>query len=237
MPDEEPTTQQAAAAQAPATATLAYDHVAEEEPWEQEPQELPRRPRRRLLAPVPLALIAALLTACGFIGGVLVEKGQSSSSTAAGATGSGASLLSRLAALRGGGSRTGAGSGVAAASGGSGALGGATAGTVTFVQGSTLYVLTAEGNTVKVTTSPAATVTKTVSSSVKAIHPGETVVVSGSTASNGAVSAEAIRVGGSGESGLGSLFGGAGGASSSKGSTSGGSGSNGGGPALFGPGG
>ncbi len=44
-------------------------------------EELARRPRRRLLGtggnPIPLALLGVLLIACGFIGGVLVEKGQS----------------------------------------------------------------------------------------------------------------------------------------------------------------
>ena len=56
----------------------------------------------------------------------------------------------------------------------------------------------AEGNTVKVTTSPASTVTKTVKADVKGIHPGETVLVTGAAGANGAISAESIRVGGSG---------------------------------------
>lgn len=50
-------------------------------------QALPPRPRRRLLgaggSPIPLALLGVLLIACGFIAGVLVEKGQ----TASGASG------------------------------------------------------------------------------------------------------------------------------------------------------
>ena len=75
----------------------AYEPVAEEE-WPDESEELPRRPRRRLLTPVPLALLAALLIACGFIAGVLVEKGQTSSSSS---SGSAASLASRFAAQRG----------------------------------------------------------------------------------------------------------------------------------------
>ena len=37
---------------------------------------LPPRPRNRLLAPLPLALIAVLIAACGFLGGVLVQKGS-----------------------------------------------------------------------------------------------------------------------------------------------------------------
>ena len=74
--------------------------VEQQEEWLEEPpeSELPPRPRRRLLTPVPLALMGVLAIACGFIGGVLVEKGQNSSSS----SGGGASgLASRFAALRG----------------------------------------------------------------------------------------------------------------------------------------
>ncbi|MGA9285822.1 MAG: hypothetical protein WBV85_10310, partial [Solirubrobacteraceae bacterium] len=63
--------------------------VEQHEQWLEESAEpeLPRRPRRRLLTPIPLALTGVLLIACGFIGGVLVEKGQSSSSSSSGAAG------------------------------------------------------------------------------------------------------------------------------------------------------
>ncbi len=173
--------------------------------WLEEPEELPRRPRRRLLTPLPLALLGVLLVACGFIAGVLVEKGQSSSTSATGAS---AGVASRIAALRGA-SGAGSGAGAAGTSGAgrsgaggfagafAGAGGGATAGQVAFISGSTLYVTTAEGNTVKVTTSPGSTVTKTVKASVSGIHPGETVIVTGSN-TNGTISAESIRVGSSG---------------------------------------
>ncbi|MGA9875508.1 MAG: hypothetical protein WBQ21_06845, partial [Solirubrobacteraceae bacterium] len=79
------------------------------------------------------------------------------------------------------------------------------------------------------------TVTKTVKSDVKSIHPGETVIVTGSAGTNGAVSAESIRVSEAGASGggLGALFGGGGGASGGDGRRRGGGGSSG-EPALFG---
>ena len=96
----------------------------------------------------------------------------------------------------------------AGGTGGAGGLG-ATVGQVAYVSGSTLYVTNSEGNTVKVKTSDASTVSKTVKSDVKGIHPGETVIVTGSPGSNGAVQAEAIRVSEAGASGgLGALFGG-----------------------------
>jgi hypothetical protein len=205
--------------------------VEQHEQWLEEPAEpeLPRRPRRRLLTPIPLALTGVLLIACGFIGGVLVEKGQSSSGSSSGAAG----FASRFASLRAGGGSgaraggsgtsaggTGTGSGGRAASlfgagaggagGTSGAGGfGATVGQVAYVSGSTLYVTSAEGNTVKVKTSDSSTVSKTVKSDVKGIHPGETVIVTGNPSSGGAVQAESIRVSEAGASGgLSALFGG-----------------------------
>ncbi len=219
----------------------------EEDRWEEEPlDELPLRPRRRLLGaggnPIPLALLGVLLIACGFIGGVLVEKGQTSSSPGGG----GAGLASRFAALRGAGglgstatggassSSTGGGTGGGSTAGGGfagrfgGLAGGATVGEVSYISGSTLYVVDAEGNTVKVTTSAASAITKTVKADLHGIHPGETVVVRGTKGSGGAVSAESISVGAGAGGGLSSLFGGGGGARG--GSLAAG----GGGPALFG---
>jgi hypothetical protein len=217
--------------------------VDQQEEWLDEPpeSELPPRPRRRLLRvggnPIQLALMGVLAIACGFIGGVLVEKGESSSSS----SGGGASgLASRFAALRAGasgasgtsgtGTRSGAGSAAGGFGGGAGAAGFTrpTAGTVAYLDGSTLYVINAEGNTVKVTTSAGTTVNKTVKSSVKSIHPGETVTVTGETGSGGSVSAEEINVGSGG--GLAALFGG----SRGRGGSSRGAGSGSGEPALFG---
>jgi hypothetical protein len=273
MPNEESTIEPAAGPGVPEhTAAIhntavqapgrpAYDPIEDEGDWfEEQPEELPRRPRRRLLGvggnPIALALLGVLMIAGGFIAGVLVEKGETSSTPASG--GSGAGLAARFAGLRGGAagaSATGGASSGAAASGsgatagggsfgrsggsaGSGTGGGATAGQVSYLAGSTLYVTTAEGNTVKVTTSAGSTVTKTVKADVKGIHPGETVVVTGAAGANGAISAESIRVGGGGGGGgLSALLGGSG-AGAGRGSGGSGGGSSGGGePALFGKGG
>jgi hypothetical protein len=258
MSHEQPATQDTSPQDAAVQArqeTLADELVEEQEDWFEEPTEpeLPRRPRRRLLgtggSPVPLALLGVLLIACGFIGGVLVEKGQGSS-------GSSGALASRVAALRsgaGGGTGFGRGAAGGSAAGGSSAGGssaggssaggsgagafaggaggaGATVGQVAYVSGDTLYVTNAEGNTVKVTTSVASTVTKTVKADVKGIHPGETAIVTGSPGANGAISAESIRVSEAGGGGLGALFGGRGGGSSGGGRARGGGGE----PALFG---
>jgi hypothetical protein len=224
MPEHKPTIphKQAAAEQPPhpdtavQTPVPAYErsvYEPDEDAWLEEPEELPRRPRQRLLGtganPVFLALLGVLLIACGFIGGVLVEKGETSSSSAGGAA---SSLASRFADLRGGTSGTGARASGAAAGGFggfAGAGGGAgrpTAGTVAYLAGSTLYVTNSEGNTVKVTTSTGTSVTKTVKARVSGIHPGETVTVTGTSGSNGVLSAESISVGSSG-GGLAALFG------------------------------
>ncbi len=248
MSDEQSTIEPAAGANGPehavgtgdtavqTTGEIAYDPAAEDDQgWDEPVEDLPRRPRRRLLGvggnPIALALLSVLLIACGFIGGVLVEKGQSTSSSSAGTAGTG--LASRFAALRGGGVGGGGSSG-----GGAGATG-ATTGQVAYLSGSTLYVSTTEGNTVKVTTSPASTITKTVKAEVKGIHPGETVLVTGTAGKNGTISAESIRVGagGAGGGGLGALFGGSGAGGGGRGGTGGSSSSTGGEPALFGKGG
>jgi hypothetical protein len=239
--------------------TTTGEAVANRDDWDQPIGELPRRPRRRLLGkggnPLALSLLGVLLLACGFIGGVLVEKGQSNSGSSAGGGGT-SGLAARFASLRSG--TSGAGPSTTSGSSSSGSTGGAfggasgasssapgsgftrpTAGTVAYLDRSTLYVTNSEGNTVKVKTSTGTTVNKTVKSTVKDIHPGETVTITGATGSSGAITAESISAGTSG-SGLAALFGGTGtnstgGSGQSGAARTAGGGS--GGPALFGSGG
>jgi hypothetical protein len=239
MPPQEPTIHETGA---PAVAYAHEQPIEDREQWLDEDQPLPPRPRRRLLTPLPLSLLAVLLVACGFIGGVLVEKGQNGSSS--GASGGASGFAARLKGLAGatgsgGAGRLAAGAAGASATGGSSGFTRPNTGTVAYVSGKTLYVTNSESNTVKVATSAATTVTKTVKTSVKGIHPGETVVITGAAASNGTINAESIRVGslGAGAGGLAGLFGGGttgGSATSGKAST--GSGSSSSGPALFGSG-
>jgi hypothetical protein len=209
--------------------TDVYEPI-EREQWLTDSQELPRRPRRRLLSPISLALLGVVLIACGFIAGVLVEKGQTSSPSVSGATGS---LASRFAGLRSAASDTESTGGAGPDAGGFAGRfggGGATIGQVAYVHGSTLYVTDAEGNTVKVTTSEGSTVSKTVKADVKQIHPGETVTVTGEKGAGGALAARSISVGSAG-GGLAALFG-SGAATSGSHSSPGGGGSS--GQSLFG---
>ena len=191
----------------PAEETIALDNADEpREDWLQddEPDELPRRPRRKLLSPVPVTLLVLLLTACGFFAGVEVEKSNTSSAS----SGGGGGLAAGLAALRSRGGGTGAssssrssGAGGFSGAGGGFAAGGLTTGEVSYVSGDTLYVTDSEGSTIKVKAPAGTTVSKTVSTSVRSVHPGETVVVRGSTAKNGSVTASSISVASSSGSG------------------------------------
>jgi len=182
------------------------------EGWYEEPDELPPRRRARFLTPLTVVLMLVLFAACGFIGGVLVQKNQQSGSTSvlgaassrfgAGATGaSGASGagggFSRFASLLGGGGAAGSGDAI---------------GTVTDISGNKLYVTTAAGTMTEVITTPESKITKSESVGAKAIEPGDSVVATGVTGASGALTASTVTDSGhaaaSAAGGLSSLFGG-----------------------------
>jgi len=148
--------------------------------------------RRRKLPLLTAVLTLAVVAAGAFIGGAEAQK-HLGSSAGSSSSSSGSALAARL----GGGKPTAVFSG-----------GGVTAGTVSLIKGSTLYVTDASGNTVKVTTSAGSHVTKTVSGTLKDIRPGDTVVVRGEKQRNGSVAAQSISLGGGGFG----VFGGNGGA-------------------------
>jgi hypothetical protein len=129
---------------------------------------IPPRPRGRLLRPLPLALIALIIAAAGFLGGIEAQKGSESGS--GGAAGPGGGGLPNFAALK---ESAGATTGGASASA-------STNGTVTSVEGHTIYVKESDGTTVAVTVGDGATVTRDSNVATKKIHPGDTVVVQGS---------------------------------------------------------
>jgi hypothetical protein len=149
------------------------------------------RPRRRGVTPVRGALAAVLLVAAGFTGGVLVQK------HAGGSGGATQNAAARFQA-RASGSQQG------------GAASGATTGDVASVHGRTLYVTSSDGTTVKVSTNANTKVTRMAVSKVRAVHPGDSVVVQGAAASNGTV--KATRVTATASNASGGLLGGFGGA-------------------------
>jgi hypothetical protein len=172
-------------------------------------EELPRRPRRKLVTPVTALLTAVLIAALGFIGGVKVQKSS-------GSTGSSSGFAAARARFGGGG-----GSGTTTPGGGFSGGGDATVGTVANIDGKSFYVTDSSGNTVKVKTNGNSKVTRTAVSSVGEIHPGDTVIVQGTKASSGTVTAASViaTAKNAATGGLGGLFGGGGGANGAGGQT------------------
>ena len=186
-----------------------------EDDWDADEEPLPKRPRRRLVTTISAALAGALVGALGFIGGVEVQKGQDDGSSG----GNGATAA--FASSGGGGTARGAfGRGAGGTGGGGPQFGGgdqggaqsnATVGSVANKKGSTLYVKDSDGNLVRVKTTSHSKINRTTSTSAGAIHPGDTVIVQGSTSKNGTVTATQINATAAGAtSGLAGLFGGGG---------------------------
>jgi hypothetical protein len=143
--------------------------------------ELPRRPRRKLVTPLTASLTAVLIAALGFIGGVQVQKSSADTGSAG------------VNRTRGGFTPpSGGGGGGGGGFGGGGAASDATVGSVANVDGKTLYVTDANGNTVKVKTNSQSKVTRTAVSKATDVHPGDTVVVQGTKSSSGTVTATSV---------------------------------------------
>ena len=149
--------------------------LVDPEPWDVE-EELPARPRTRLVTPLRAGLAAVVIAAAGFFGGVEVQKSQGSNTT------SGAPAAVAGAARGGGGGFSGFG----------GQASNPTFGTVKSKDGNSLYVQDANGTTVKVRMGSNSKITRTANASGSAIHPGDTVIVQGSKSSNGSVTASQI---------------------------------------------
>lgn len=157
--------------------------------WDDEDPIAPR-PRGRLLRPLPLALIAVAIAAAGFLGGVEAQKGSEGGS---GSLPGGGEVPSIMSAGGGPGAESstgegGSGSGGEAATADGGKIrtptfGGAesaASGTVTAVEGHTIYVKESDGAVVAVKAGDGSTVTRDSNVAAKKIHPGDTVVVQGS---------------------------------------------------------
>jgi hypothetical protein len=139
------------------------------------------RPPTRLT----LGLGGVVLVVAGFIGGVLVEKGRPTNSSGNNNTPSisGTGFPGRF-----GGGAGGNGSGGA---GGQGAASTIT-GTVKFVDGTTVYITTSDGQTVTVKTNSTTTVQSQQTLNLSDLAVGATVSVRGSTGSDGTVTATQV---------------------------------------------
>jgi hypothetical protein len=185
--------------------------------------DAPITPRARMPRLTKL-LAVFLVAAVAFAGGIFAQRhwGKSSSASGAGSARGGFALPGSSSTASG--NRSGAGQ--------SGSrFGGLTVGQVAYVKGRTLYVTDSSGNTVKVKVPKGTRVTKSVTSSVAGIRPGDNVVVNG-TQKSGTVTATSVSVGGTGAGGA--FAGGFGGGSGSGAPTGFGGGSGNGAPTGFG---
>lgn len=206
----------------------AVRYEDDQEQWDDTDDEtlaLPRRPRRQFFNRGSAALLALITCAIGFYVGIRVEKGQVSSSTATarGFTppalgGSSVGSSSRGTSSTASGSRS-SGSPGALPSGGAGFPGGAfgggnaSIGTISSVDGNTIYISDASGNTVKITLSSATKITKSLGVSKHSLRPGDAVVIRGLKNANGKVSATSISDSGASNAGAGTTGGSASGGS------------------------
>jgi hypothetical protein len=154
------------------------DLTARDAEWAVAGDALPPRPRRAGLTRAAIVLSAVLIATLGFIGGVEVQKQQGSSGSTANAAAGGPA----------GGFQRGAGGGFAPPGGDANV----TVGTVSNKRGDVLYVKDSNGALIKVKTTSTSTVNRTAKASAGAIHPGDTVVVQGSTSKGGTVTASRI---------------------------------------------
>jgi hypothetical protein len=169
---------------------------------------------------VPTAvLLGLIILAGGFWGGAVAEKHHGSGSAASASPLS--ALARQFAAARGasgaGGTTAGGTSARGGAGGGAAGFGAAATGTVIGVTGQTLDISNASGNIVKVKIAPSTTITRTSKSSLTGLQVGDTVVIAGSTASNGVVSATSVRASAAGVTTGGTGLGGTGFAGSGSG--------------------
>ena len=183
---------------------IPYEDEREEhwDPDEDEPLALPGRRRRQFFNRRSAALIAVITCAAGFYAGIRVEKAQLSSSAGTARSFSVPSLgasTSRSSTSSSSASATGSRSGTTGGSPGGGAfpggaLGGANAsiGTISSVDGNTIYLTDVSGNTVKVKLSSATKITKSQGVSKRALRPGDSVVIQGAKDSAGTLSATTV---------------------------------------------
>jgi hypothetical protein len=157
---------------------------------------------------LPLAgLLAVALVATGFWGGAALEKSHGVASV-----GGAGGFAGRI---RGGGGGFSFGGGANAAAPG-------TAGTISVIDGNTLYVLSSRGALVKVTVTKSTAITRNANTTAGGLRPGDAVTVQGATSANGNVSASSISTTAPGVSSSIGIGFGAGGAVSGRAATTGG---------------
>jgi hypothetical protein len=140
-----------------------------------------RSPRAGLRLKYPTAVLLALLLAAGGLwGGATLQRAHGTTGVAGGAS----SFAARFSSTGSAGFTRGSFPGLSSSS--------AAAGIVTTIEGNTLYVTTASGGLVKVILGTSTTYTRDAKSTASAMQPGDTVIVQGTKAKNGTVSATSV---------------------------------------------
>jgi hypothetical protein len=183
-------------------------HERDWDPAEPETSVSPGRRRRRFFNRRSAALAALITCGAGFYAGIEVEKGQVSSTgsaltaSAAPAAAAGAATGSAPAGLIGAAGGAG-GPGRFAGGGAAGAANGSF-GTISSVNGKTIYVTDPTGNTVKVALSSSTKLTKSLGVSKGSLHPGDSVAIQGVKNSGGTLVATSVSDSGTRAAGSGS---------------------------------
>ena len=149
--------------------------IANEEEWPA------RSPRAGLRLKYPTAVLVALLIGAGGLwGGAALQRAHGTTGV-----GGGASSFERLfSSTRSSGVTRGSFPGFSSSS--------AATGIVTTIEGNILYVTTASGGLVKVLLGKSTTYTREAKSTASAMQPGDTVIVQGTTAKSGTVTATSV---------------------------------------------
>lgn len=144
--------------------------------------------RRRAVTPLTRGLLAVVIAGGAFLGGVLVERSQAKTTSSSALP---AGVPANIAALFGG-ART--STTVAGAGAGAGGTTGATQtfGTIKLVDGKNVYVSDAQGNVVKIATNAKTKITVSQAASIARLKPSTSVIVQGTTATDGTVTATSI---------------------------------------------
>ncbi len=169
-------------------------------------------PKGLRIPPLIGILVLVLFAVSGFWGGAVLQKhhDKSTRTTATGATGTGAAGAGAAARRAAAGGAGGFGGFGGAGGAGGGAAAGRTIGTVSDVEGSTVFVTDASGAIVKINLAPATKITKTTSGTAADIQLGQSVIVTGAKGTDGSTAAATVTIVPAGATGAGGTAGGTG---------------------------
>ncbi|GAA3211617.1 hypothetical protein [Actinocorallia longicatena] len=165
--------------------------------------ELAPKPQRFKLPGATLILTAAVVAVAGFVGGIQADKawGKDDGQSSAFPGGQNANRPGGFNRQNGGfgggqGGQNGQNGGGGGFGGGGGQGGGFTTGTVTKVEGDTIYLQTRDGQTIKVKSTGTTKITVSKEGKASDLKNGATIVVVGQAGSDGTIEATTVTEGG-----------------------------------------